>query len=373
MVIGRSKMHTLNALWQIRSFAILALAITTVATTDGMAQDSKLGSTQVKISLIRQSDIPARDAGTVEAIHFTEGMPVAKGDLLVELESEQQTLRCEAAELALKIAQMRAKDSLPSQTAQAQLNEAEAGRDVTKVTLMIAEAEAKNTSLVGIATAETRLRELELERALSSKKTFDGSVSKSQIDRLQTSVKKGELEIRQAKDDLAVQKLKPQAEAAALEKKQQEITRYQTLLEQETQNQVVADLTARLRQNELRVARANLEYRYIRAPFDGVVAKMEKQLGEWVEPGLPVARIIDVKNLRAEGFLPAAVADQSLVGREVTIQVAVGKSPVDVVGKIAFVGLEVDPQNQQIRFYADFSNADLRVRPGMTGSLTVRK
>lgn len=337
------------------------------------AQDARLSATPVKISLIRQSDIPARDAGILEAIHFTEGMTVAKGDVLAELESEQQTLQCQAAEFALEIAKMRAEDTLPVKTAEAQLKEAEAGRDVTKVSLQIAEAEAANSSSVGIASEETRLRELELERAVSSKKTYDGSVSKSQIDRLQTSVNKSKLEVQQAKDNLAIQQLKPQAEIAALDKRQQEISRYSSLLDQEKRNQLVAGITSQLKDNELRMARANLEHRFIRAPFEGVVVKLERQLGEWVEPGTPVARIIDVKALRAEGFLTSTTADQSLVGKDVTISITSGAKSFDVVGRITFVGREVDPQNQEVRFYADFNNADLKALPGMAGSLTIRK
>ena len=369
MALGEDVMKTYNS----GRFLLAILWITGLTLQSLSAQDARLASTPVKISLIRQSDIPARDAGILEAIHFTEGTSVAKGDVLAELESKQQTLQCQAAEYALEIAQMRAEDTLPLKTAEAQLKEAEAGRDVTKVSLQIAEAEATNTSSVGIATEETRLRELELDRALSSKKTYDGSVSKSQIDRLQTSVNQSKLEVQQAKDNLAIQKLKPQAELAALEKKQQEISRYMSLLDQEKRNQLVAGLTSQLKNNELRMAELNLEHRFIRAPFDGIVVKLERQLGEWVEPGTPVARIIDVKTLRAEGFLANTVAHQSLVGQDVTINVTSGTNSFAVVGKITFVGREVDPQNQEVRFYADFDNADMKALPGMAGSLTIRK
>lgn len=349
-------------------FAVLPLAVAQERSSEQFGTASR-----VTISVIRESEIPARDAGTLQSLMCAEGAEVSKGTILAVLENDEQTLAVEAASLAAKIAKMRAEDESPLLAATTQVKEIEAGREATEVALKIAQTAAKGNSQVAIATAETKLRQLELDRALNSRQSFKGSISESHIDRLKTSVAKGQLEIKQAEDDLKVVRMKPELEQATLKKTDQEIKRYQSVIAQERRNIDVAKIGQQVRDNELAMATLRLEQRNIRAPFDGFIMKVNHQVGEWVEPGTPIARIIDVKTLRAEGFLPAAKADKSLEGREVVISVKSGERTIRLPGKVVFVSLEADPQNQQVRFYAEFANKDLAVRPGMTGSLQIKR
>lgn len=337
------------------------------------AQEQAISVPRVTISVIRESEIPARDAGTLQSLECSEGAEVSAGTIVAVLENNEQTLAVEAARLAAQIAAMRAEDELPLLAAMTQVKEIEADRVATEVALKIAQTAAKGDSLVSIATAETRLRQLELDRALKSQESFKGSISESQIDRLKTSVAKGQLEIEQAKDDLKVVRMRPELEQATLNKKDQEIKRFESVIAQERRNIEVAKIGQEVRANELQMASLKLEQRNIRAPFDGFIMKLDRQVGEWVEPGTPIARIIDVRSLRAEGFLPAAQAAKSLQGRDVLISVNSGSRVIELAGKVVFVSLEVDPQNQQVRFFAEFVNKDLAVRPGMTGSLHIKR
>jgi macrolide-specific efflux system membrane fusion protein len=96
-----------------------------------------------------------------------------------------------------------------------------------------------------------------------------------------------------------------------------------------------------------------------------------KQPGEWVEPGEPIVRILRLDRLKAEGLVSADALDGSLLGRPVTLTVNQSQKPVQYRGKIAFVSPEVDPVNGQVRFWAEIENADLALRPGLHGSLTI--
>ncbi|MCP4505105.1 MAG: hypothetical protein GY826_01760, partial [Fuerstiella sp.] len=119
----------------------------------------------VTISLVRESEIPARDAGTLEEVAFAEGQSVTKGQIVAVLENQQQRLKLKAEELNFDVAQLRAADDLPMQTANAQLKETVSSRRVKEVALKIAETEAETDFPVQVATADTKLRQLELDRA----------------------------------------------------------------------------------------------------------------------------------------------------------------------------------------------------------------
>ena len=212
---------------------------------------------------------------------------------------------------------------------------------------------------------------MELVRAEDARKSFKGSISKSQIDRLKTSVEKGELEIRAAQNDHDVKQMKPDAERAALAQKEDEIRRFQALVKQGEKSLVVAQVSKEIRVNEVAVAELNLERRNLRAPFDGVIVEVNTSAGEWVEPGTTVARIVDLKTLRAEGFLPLQQASRDLVGRSVSLRMSNGSSAEGITGRVVFVSPEVDPVNQQVRFHAEFDNSKGNVLPGMNGTLTI--
>ena len=135
---------------------------------------------QVTIRLVRQVEIPARDAGLLSKISVSEGAAVKAGDILAVLENEQQRLSVKAAMLNLQVATMAADNGDAVETAAAQVAEAKSRRRVSEVALEIAQIEAESDVNERIAAAETQLRELELERALNARSSFKGSVSESQ-------------------------------------------------------------------------------------------------------------------------------------------------------------------------------------------------
>ena len=321
----------------------------------------------IKIKLVRSARISVREAGVIESVSVQEGTRVKAGQVLATLDNDQHALNVESAQLHLQVAELRAKDDSALESAKAQLSEARSGRQLSEVSLEIAEKESAEDLTGQIAIVETRLRQLELDRAKGARKSFKGSISESQIDRLATSVEKGNLEIRQAHKDHDVKQLKTKAEVAALQQKSDEVRRFQALVVQSQQDGLIADLTRRLRQNELRTAEIGLERRNVRAPFDGTIVEVEAQQGEWVEKGASVFRIIDLQTLRAEGLVPAGKASQTLVGRRASIRV----NDEVLTGIVTFVSPEVNSVRPEVRVFVEFENQDKSVLPGMTGSLEI--
>jgi macrolide-specific efflux system membrane fusion protein len=49
-----------------------------------------------------------------------------------------------------------------------------------------------------------------------------------------------------------------------------------------------------------------------------------------------------------------------------------GEKPTTFRGTVTFVSPEVNPINRQVRVWAEFDNADGRLRPGLAARLTVK-
>lgn len=209
---------------------------------------------------------------------------------------------------------------------------------VARAKIEHAQAAAKTNNQIRIRYAEKALEvaEAELERSNESIAQFAKSVSQSQMDVEQLTVEKLKLEREQAEHEL-------------------ELARF--------------DL--QLTHNQLEAAKLRLEQHRIIAPFAGTVVLVRGRLGEWVEVGAPVLRLVATDRLRAEGFLPAQEASTDLVGSEVTLQVASGSDDIRVSGVLRFVSPELEPVTRQVRVWAEIPNNDYRLRPGQQGSMRI--
>ncbi len=101
------------------------------------------------------------------------------------------------------------------------------------------------------------------------------------------------------------------------------------------------------------------------APADGVVVAVEKRIGEWVEPGTDLLRIVRTNPLRVEGFIMATDIHGDLMKRSAVISLVGGASEDSVLGRVVFVSPDVNPVNSQIRVFIEVENADGKLRPGM--------
>jgi macrolide-specific efflux system membrane fusion protein len=209
--------------------------------------------------------------------------------------------------------------------------------DQVKQDLQLARELAKNDTRVRLARKEHELARVELERAQKVNEGFANSVSAKEIDRLKLNVERTRLEI--------------------------EFSQF----EQSQNGQKVKRIEA-----DLRLAQHQIDLRRILAPIAGMIVHLEKRQGEWVNRGELVARIVRVNRLRAEGFVDVQHAILGLVGRPARIEVSLaGQEAISVRGQVVFVSPEVQPVNSQVRFWAEFENEDLKLRPGLTASVSI--
>lgn len=206
-----------------------------------------------------------------------------------------------------------------------------------EIDLRQAEQEAQSDLKVQSAKAALTLVRLDLTRAEDSVERYAKSVSSAQIDRLHALVTQAELELAQAE----------------FEHQQQQLVVHRA-------------------HNALKIAQRGLERRQIRAPIDGQVATISGRPGEWVEPGDPILRIVDTTVLRAEAFVPAALAVKNLTASEAVFVVDRNNEPsVEFPGRITFVSPEVNRVDGKVRLWVDIDNTDGKLLPGISGRLLI--
>jgi multidrug efflux pump subunit AcrA (membrane-fusion protein) len=219
-----------------------------------------------------------------------------------------------------------------------QIDDAEARFDKNKAAIELAGARrlAENDVKVRFARKSAEVAAAELRRALESAQRLAESVTASELDQLKLLAEKTQLEIEQAELEFEL-----------------------------------ARTTRALKENDLLTAEHKIAKCQIVAPLAGFVAQILKQPGEWVQPGQPVLRLLRLDRLRAEGLVSASAVDGQFVGRKVILRVPQGDAISEHTGTIVFVSPEIDPVNGQVRVWAEIDNADLKLRPGLHGSLTI--
>lgn len=205
-----------------------------------------------------------------------------------------------------------------------------------KAELRVAKGEVEDDVSVRFARKALEVAKGELERSLELERLSPRSVSKTQIDIERLKVEELELEIERAEHELALAALRVHVAAAKVEAAQLEIRR-----------------------------------RQIVAPIDATVVEVSARVGEWVEPGQRMVRLVSTRRLKAEGFVTAAEAAEGIEGREV--EVTLEEMGAKVAGKIVFVSPEIDPVNKQVRVWAVVDNPDGVLRPGQSVEMRISR
>ncbi len=119
----------------------------------------------------------------------------------------------------------------------------------------------------------------------------------------------------------------------------------------------------RIRQAELKRARVMLERRVVRAPFDGVVARVDRTSGESVLPGQStIVQLIRTDSLIARLNVPADEIHLLSIGQTGEVQLHwVGATER---GSIVRVSPLIDSESGTVEVHVQIDNPDGRLRPG---------
>ncbi len=204
--------------------------------------------------------------------------------------------------------------------------------DLARANLATAALKAENDVDLRYAVKLSRLAQLEYSRALELNKEIPGAQPEQSIKNLKMTAERALLQIEKASHDLAVAKL------------------------------------------ELDTARITLDGYSVRAPFEGVILRVQKSLGESVREGEPIADLANLKELKVEGFLPLDMAWMVRRGQSVEVRVEIpginlAVESVRFYGEIVFVDSEVQEVTQQVRVWAKVVNSHGLLKSGLIATM----
>jgi multidrug efflux pump subunit AcrA (membrane-fusion protein) len=146
----------------------------------------------------------------------------------------------------------------------------------------------------------------------------------------------------------------------------------------ETDN-LVAGLTAKMKKAQLDATDIELGKKKIEAPIQGQVVEVYKHMGEWVQPGDPVLRLVRLDKVRVEGFVYASKAGRGDVeGKPVKVTVHLpGEKQIELNGRVDYVSplIEGSGSNRQYRIWAEVENqfvdGNFLIQPGASAEMTI--
>ena len=204
-------------------------------------------------------------------------------------------------------------------------------------------ARAKSDVDVRYSVAAEKVAEAEVEKAVASNRRIPGSVTQVELARLQLNQKKSELQIEQAQ------------------------------LERQ-----LSSLDAQSKEVEVLAAENRIQRRQIASPIDGMIVQVYPHLGEWMQPGDPLARVVRTDKLRVEGYVDSSKHEPSMVhNRPVTVSVMFADEREESFkGRIVFVSPLVEPGGD-FRVWAEVENRQANnsvewlLRAGQTATMTI--
>jgi macrolide-specific efflux system membrane fusion protein len=221
-----------------------------------------------------------------------------------------------------------------------------------------------------MATIQSTASELQLQRAKvaldAAERNFASNID---IDLARKGFEVAENEFLRAVDaNKRIQDVYPQAEIDRLK-----LVRDRSSLEidRAVHLKAISQLEVTKNQIEIKQLQDILDKHQIQAPVSGMVVAMEKRIGEWVEPGTVVIRLVEIDRLRIEGFLQAELADPKWLGAEAQVELQLSGNRFVTTAKLVFISPEVNPVNSQVRVHLDVDNRDGKLRPGLKPKVSI--
>ena len=126
---------------------------------------------------------------------------------------------------------------------------------------------------------------------------------------------------------------------------------------------------------KLRAAEEEIGRRNIEAPFAGVIVDIQTHKGEWVNPGDPLLRLVQMDRLSIDGFLNVK-EDRGRVqnGMRVIATVDTGAEKFETQGKVSFISPLVQAGgNFRVRVEVENTkkNDQWMLRPGLPATFRI--
>lgn len=140
----------------------------------------------------------------------------------------------------------------------------------------------------------------------------------------------------------------------------------------------IAEVQYFAKRSEREIAEFELTRRQVTSPSTGFVEARIAQLGEWVQPGSPIATLIQMDRLRVEGDIDMKFDGQILKGTKVKVIIndSFGQPIKEFDGELGFVSMEID-LNNRLRVWVEIDNEikddDWLIKPGMRAEIAIQE
>jgi HlyD family secretion protein len=258
-------------------------------------------------------------AGKVEEIFVEKGQTVKAGDPLAKLET---------ASLELQVAQGRATLALNEAKLQQAMKEASA-EDIAAAEAELAGATANYEKVqAGPTEEELIVAKADMEKAAialqKAQAEYDQVAWAPGVSALPQSaaLQQASIDYERAKADY--QKIAQSPTESELLSAWAQVVQAQTNLDKlrknpEPEDVAIAQAQVDQARAQLEEAQLKLEKTVITAPFDGVVASLGAEVGEWISSGTPMMVLVDVSQFHIDVEIDEIDISQIAVGQEVLI------------------------------------------------------
>ena len=271
----------------------------------------------------QQTDVAPQTSGKVVAIGVDIGSYVKRGQMLVQLDD---------AELKLRVDQ-----------ASAQVDQAKAAVRQAEEKIGLRSGQAFDPNRVAeVAAAKVALDLADKNLRRAEKLIESGDVSRSFYD-----------EQRSRRDQLKEQ--------------------YEVQVAQARQNYAAVDVSRTSVANAqaaLALARKNLSYAVIPAPFDGFVSERTADLGEYVSPQQKVVTIVRTNPLRIRIDIPEQAIPEVKVGQSVSIATSAWPDK-NFSGRVARIAPNVSATSRTLTVEAEIENSSNALKPGQFATVRI--
>jgi multidrug efflux pump subunit AcrA (membrane-fusion protein) len=279
--------------------AFAATLVVALAWGEGRSQNRGIKSepqlTKCLVVAIDDRRVPAEEAGVLTTVNAREGHEIKKRPAGSRASGTHKATEKDEPLTVEPLAEV--DPSTPIRQRKV------AGRALAK-----AQAEATNTVNYRYAVKAAEVAKAAWDKAEEAHRKVPNSVSEIERRRLKLDWERAVLQIEQAKFETTI-----------------------------------AGYTASEKEEELGAAADSIKRRRIYSPIDGTVVQVYVQEGEWVKPGDPVFRVIDLRRLRVQGLVRHANYSPGEVARKpvtVTATLTDGRKE-DFTGVVHFVHPEV--------------------------------
>lgn len=294
-----------------------------------------------------QTDVAPTVGGKIVQVNFDVGSYVNKGDVLVRLDDRDARIRLEQAEAQAGQAEAQVRQ------AQANVDQAIANLRQAQARLGLKDGETfdiRNFSQVKSVSAQLELAEKELRRAERLLET--GDISRSIYDqrKSQRDALLGQLDEARSNAAVAIRAINT-AESAV------------NTAKTGVNNARAALATA---QTQVEQARKNLGDTVIYAPISGYVSERTADLGEFISPNVPnakVATIVRTAVLRMKIDVPEQNIGQVAVGQGISLQTSAYPDR-SFAGTVVRISPNLNPQSRVLVVEAEVENIGGLLKPG---------